>query len=665
MTANGSGTDTIDLADILRSVRQGWRIIASSIVVGLAVALLVLLFAPRRFDGAASAVVRTTPDAGTSLLSRVGDASGGAAALLGGAMTTPIETEIQILSSRAVAEKVLDSLLLQVHPREPSVPATALVRAARLPGGFKKLDVSFERAAAGTYRVRADGVDTAVAAGGDVRLPVGSLSLQKELPPSFRLRLYDREEAITRTMKNLNVTKLGGEVVRVAYRASDSITASSVPNAVVANYLVRRRTVDRGTNSHRVEFLTAQIDSTATQLAAAEQALRAFQESSGVVDAPLIGKLALEQAAGLRKDVGALEVETGALGQLLAQVGSGKMSARQLAAYPSFLKSPGINELLKQLSELETERTRLLERRLETDDEVVALTRSINNVEAQLVPLGRAYSNALEQQKRDVQGQLGTLTSALGSFPGASQESARRLRDVMRLSQLSIALQGQLAQARLSAINEGGDVRPLDVAVPPAKPSFPRPVMVSALGLGAGVVIGMLLALLSGSHGRYFEGPHAIERALGVPALRFDAQAPLLMSGRGVLSTVLLVPLEAGVPTAGVAERLVGTALARGETATVLDLTEPHAVSRNGSSVGSLLGRLEQEHAMVVVRLPSLSSDSTAAVLNSNRTVLFVVPAQRVNRVALMGAVETLRRLDIPCAGVVLSAASPAGVLAG
>ena len=657
MSVNGTSTDTIDLADIARSLRRGWRWILGGLLAGGLVALLVILFSPRRFNAGASAIIRSAPEPGAGLLSRLGDgaAGAGAASLLGAGASAPIETDIQILSSRAVVGAVVDSLLLQVEVRTPSVPAISILRAARLPGAFKHLDVSLRRTAAGRYHYEAGATSGDVAGGATISLPVGTLTLRDALPDATTLRLYDREDAVRRTAKNLAVSKAGGEVVRVAYRARDSLTAANVPNAVLVDYLARRKTDDRGANAHRVEFLLVQIDSTAVLQASAEERLRLFQEQSGLIDPQVIGKLELETMADLRKSFGALQVEEGALDQLLAQVASGHMTARQLAAFPTFLKSPGINDLLRQLSELDTERSKLLERRLETDDGVVALSRSIANIEGQLVPLARAYSGALRQQRADLTAQIGAVTSRLTTFPGSAQSAARNTREVLRLTQLSLALQSQLVQARLAAISEGGDVRALDRAVAPKEPAFPEPWLTSGLGLGVGLLIGLAAAIVSGSHGRYLDGPGAIERVLGVPAVRYLAGSPLLMTGREATRTLLLIPVEPRTSTEQVAMRLADTASARGETATVLDFSRQGAMAVAESSPSALIARAEQNLSFVVVRLPGLSSDSTAAVLSHIRPVLLVAPSDRVERKMLVAALETLRRLDVPCLGVVLA----------
>src|SRR6185503_570959 len=138
------------------------------------------------------------------------------------------------------------------------------------------------------------------------------------------------------------------------------LTAAAVPNLLIRRYLERRRTTDRGINQRRVEFLTGQLASVEADLTAAERALRQQQEASGVVDPVVVGKLELERAGDLRKESGTLDVERGALTQLIAQVNAGTLSSRQLAAFPTFLRSAGINELLAQLSTLETKRLQLL-----------------------------------------------------------------------------------------------------------------------------------------------------------------------------------------------------------------------------------------------------------------------------------------------------------------
>ncbi len=651
--------DTVDLALALRDITRRWRIVAAAIATGGLLSAGVLAVGPRRFQADASAIVRNLPEGGGSMLAKLADGGGGSAAsaLLGGGISSPLETDVQILQSRAVIGSVVDSLGLQVEVRRPrGLAALSVVRAVTMPGGFRHRDVEGERQSDGRYRLSEGGVSVFAAPGMSVRLPVGTLRLSPDAPATFRLRVYDREEAIARTAKAVAISKAGGEVLRVSFRATDSLTAARVPNAFLLTYLSRKRTSDRGVNAHRAEFLQQQIDSTADQLAQAENLLRSFQERSGVIDAPAIGKLALEQAADLRKGAATLEVEQGALDQLLAQVAAGAIAPRQLAAYPSLLRSAGVNELLAQLSQLETERAKLLERRLESDDAVVALDRSISQLEGQLVPLASSYATSLRRQRADVNRQLAGVVGGLGAFPAEAQSSFRLTREVLRLSAVLTALQTQLVQARVAVISEGGDVRALDIAQPPLEVSFPRPASTLAVGLGGGLIVGIILALLMGSHGRYLLGDDAIQRAFDIPVLRFSPGQPLVFSRQEARpSVVLVVALDEGARTMAVANGIFDTALARGMSATVVDFGNEGDAPRGPGHNADLVRRLEGEHDLVIVSTPRLASAATVAVLREDRPVLLVACAERVGRAELGGAVSMLNQLGITCAGVVIN----------
>ena len=672
-----SSADSIDLLEIGRTLRRGWRHVAAFTAVGLLGALAVIAFAPRRFDGSATVVLKSAADLGGAILSRVGMAGGSSPGAgmavpdLGGmgslvsASRSPMETEMQVLTSRAVAEEVIDSLRLSVRVREPAGrPAIALVRDVRLAPSFKRRRITFERTSdRGPYEARSGDWSSVATPGGVLRTPVGSLALRGDtaLPRRFTLELLDREDAAFWFSKRLVVSKAGGEVARVTFRADDSLTAARVPNTVLGVYLVRRKTVDRGVNQHRAEFLQVQSDSVAQELVRAERELRRYQERTGVIEPMLVGKLQLERAGEMRSVLSQLQIEEGAITHMLSQVGSGSLHPRQIAAYPEFLKSQGINEMLKQMSELETKRSELLERRTDQDPEVLALTQAIDNLEGRLQPMAVAYAASVGKRRVDVSRQLDTMYSALGVLPGAVESSNRLQRDVLRLGTIYAGLQGQLVSARLAAIGEGGDVRELDEALPPKKPGFPRPVLTMGLGAAAGLASGLVAALLVGLLGRWAADPREVERAAGVPALRFDPREPLVVSAPGQGRTLLLIPLDTAADTAAVAERLARTATARSTPVSVLDLTG-RALPVGGdvaseSSVADAIARLEAEFGLVVVRLPGLHEDVTSAALDGGRAVLFVAPAGPVDRTRLQGAVETLRRLSVPCAGVVMQEA--------
>ena len=544
--ARAAATDVIDFAEIAGALRRGRRLIAGATLLGLAAAAGVLAFAPKRFAGGATVLLRSANEGGCSLLSRLGVPAELAPASLGSAMKSPMETELQLLASNAVLGTVSDSLGLQVRVLEPAgVAPWRLLTPRSYPGAWKKVRLSFARAGGDGYTVTGRDVDGTIAPGRPLRTPYGTLTLAAgTLPPSFEIQLLDREDALERLGERVNVEKAGGEVARVGYAAPDSLSAMAVPNAVVATYLQRRRTTDRGTNQHRVEFLEAQVDSVGTQLVGAELALRRYQESSGVVDPELVGKIDLEAASAVREQLAANQVESSALEQLLRQVGEGTMGARELAAYPSFLRSAAINEMLGQLATLETELSALKERRTDVDPEVATMQRRVDDLEQQLQPMGAAYAQSLARQRAVLEGQAGKFEASLGALPAQAQSFTRLAREVRRLGQTALALQTQLLDARLAAIGEGGEVRQVDQALVPKKPAFPRPSFVLPAGLLGGLLLGGLAALAAGFLSPRLNAAGEAGRLLGIPAARLGEGSPLFFALIARYDHAVVVPLD-------------------------------------------------------------------------------------------------------------------------
>jgi uncharacterized protein involved in exopolysaccharide biosynthesis len=659
--------DTVDVADVVRTLRRQWRAVLSFVALGVVAALLVVLFAPRRFEGTATLLAKGANAGGTSIGGRItgiGDLLGGLGSMTG---ASALETELQVLKSRALASEVIDSLQLQFRVREPAGMAPAkLVQSAAINASFKPRTLTFEQAGAGTYRATWNDSVVTFVPSTPTRLDIGSITLETEsLPPRFVLTILDREDAISRFSRRLAVSKLGGEIAKITYRGDDSVSAAQAANAVVSFYLRRRKTIDRGVNERRVEYVNAQLDSTQAKLGETERSLRKHQEASGVVDPVAVSEVELESAALLRGQLTDLQVDEATMARLLEQARDGRITTRDLAAYPGFLRGTAIAPQISQLSELEARRIRLLEDRTEKDPDVVAIDKTMRSVEASILATARSYASAISQQRAEVQRRLDRIQEWIMSIPAAAERGGRLKRDVERLTAILTALQAQLVEARLATIGEGGEVRQVDVAVPARDPSFPKPFLTLGLGTAGGLFCGIIAALFLGWFGRWLRDPVEIERAVGVSAQRFEPHAPLLLTSAATARTLLVVPLDLRADVASVVERLAHTAEQRAVNAGVLDLSSQLAAAGNGKGNGGTLEalatihRMEQENGTVIVRLPPLSSDMTVAALRESRPVLFVAPPGPVDRMQLASAVETLRRLQVPCVGVMLSETRP------
>ncbi|MBM3854303.1 MAG: hypothetical protein FJ399_14275 [Verrucomicrobia bacterium] len=464
-----------DLGALIVELARGWKRAAAGIVAGIVVAGAVVLFVPARFDGRALVLVRTPEGAVGAIAGKLGVLAQFAPGGVGGALKDDLETELAILKSRAVLGVVVDSLKLQLRIKAPGhAPSLSLVDSVQVPGRFKPTAVSLTR--------------------GANALPQGKVWLKADAP-AVRAKLMDREDAVDWVAENFDARKQGGDVVRVSFRARDSLTAAAVPNLAIATYLARRKTVDRGLNQRRVEFLIAKSDSVDRDLKSAAANLRDAQDEAGIPALEPAARAVLEQVVVLETAIGQLRAEEGALDSLLAEASRAGADPRRLAAFPSLLKSPAVNDLVSQLSRLETQRAALEAQYASTAAPVVATIHARDSLVAQLLPMARTYAQSLTRQRRALESDLAQARQRIGAMPKAAQGMVVAEARLKRLAALDAGMGAQVLDARLAALTEGGDVRLIDAAVAPRKVAFPRPALTIALGALAGLLAGLASVL--------------------------------------------------------------------------------------------------------------------------------------------------------------------------
>jgi uncharacterized protein involved in exopolysaccharide biosynthesis len=692
--------DTIELRDALTALVRGWRWVVAGLLLGVLVALAVNTFMPPRYEARSLVLVRSGSDRSSISIPGL---SGGLGGLFPRPSQSALDTEIELITSRTGIEAVVDSLNLMAIVQKPRGTASIEIFAdLRLAPNIRGATYRFRREG-DAYRVRGPGFEGRVAAGETLGVTGGQIALRDgPLPEEFRVRLIDRDAAVRRVSRALSVGNPGGDVAELVFRAGDRRTAAAVPNVLLSNYMHRRATSDRGVNQRRYEFLLERVDSVQTQLALAEEERRRYQESIGAFDPTLFAEADLQRATMLRAELEALDMEAQALGQLVQANGSGGIPARELAAYPTFLRNQAINDLLSRLLEYEQERLELLERRTEVDPDVLAIAQRIDQLEMQLVSLSTAYLQGIRIQQDQLRRQLSGYEGLLASVPQTAQSAQRLYRDVERLTEMSILLHAQLLEARLDAISEGGDVRQIDPASAPLRPEFPKPWLNLLIGVLGGAFVGTLGAFGRGALATRVETSRDAELAAGVPAVLFRPGAPLLLAESGSYRGVLVAGVGR-VDGRAVAEHMAATASLQGREVALVDLvgsgpvpttngatgrkaaetsvrviesggptslvpapdvSEDYAVYRwpesetlRPGNLRKAIDVLEDRYGLVVTSLPGVDHAYTTALLSRKRPVILVAAAGSVRRAELEEATESLARAGVPTAGVVLKPA--------
>jgi tyrosine-protein kinase Etk/Wzc len=441
-----------------------------------------------------------------------------------------LETQVGVLRSRRVVDAVIDSLALMVRVAEPGLSRASLVDVlVDADGTDVEGTLRFTRANGGwTVAARdltpAPPLPTDLRAGDTLRvggvqiIPLTVLGAPEVA--EFTLSLVPRFVARNELMERYEVRRqsAGAQLITLSLDDPDPVLAAAILERVLAEFLDFTARTARGDAGTTAAELRRQIDAQQSRLTAAEEALRRYQEATGLVLPEEQGAAQVERYAKLRATLDALEVERDALARLLAivnaraastagaaatdAVGStGAEAFRQLATFPSLITNRAIQDLLLALTTLENDRSELRLVRTDNNADVRQLTARIEEIERQLQRLGTQYLESLDEQIAPTASAIAALDAELVAMPERELRFIRLYRERTILSEGYLFLQKQLRQTELQDALRLDQVRVVDApsVSHPDDPYFPRPLVNLVLGLVLAVSAGGAVAALQSS----------------------------------------------------------------------------------------------------------------------------------------------------------------------
>lgn len=599
---------------------------------------------PRTYRSSALIVIeqRASGDATLALLSQLGRAS-------------QIETEIELVKSRHVMERVVEQL--DLHASVEPIPATFMERAVEkarsfLPGGppvlhprnvFASFDAAVDARPAvyhvavspeGALAVRNAATGRPVVATGPAGAPAGDSAAARvvfggltlvppdwssrppAIAPPFRLRVAPFAGAVGATRGRVSASRKHREadLIEVGCEGSTPEGARELCQATVDSYMQLRMDLRRAEATATARFLREQVDLMGRRLVAAEDSLEAYGSRHRIVALGERAEEEVRQHTQLTAQRDQLQAERAALSGLIDQIQSGANGTRRyrdLASFPTFLQNPAVTQLLVTLVNLENERSELRLRRSETSSEVEALDRRILEIERQVLSIGLSYRRALDAQIASLDEALETAGRRLAEIPEQQVQSARLERQAGLLDDLYALLGTRLREAEVAEAVNLPNVRVVDQASLPLGPSHPRPKLNLALGGVLGLAFGLMLALYREVTDDSIRERRDVERQFGLPVL---AMIPRL-AGPG---SILPVPAL---------QRPRDTAALRGETFRVRSRTPSARAHERRPSKRRLL----EDHRMALESFRALALDLRFATrhLNGGAPAVAVTSAVR------------------------------------
>jgi capsular exopolysaccharide synthesis family protein len=216
--------------------------------------------------------------------------------------------------------------------------------------------------------------------------------------------------------------------------------------------------------------------------------------------------------------------------RILASIRAGTFTSIEFSSVPSAATSPALQQALADLAQKEAQ---LRTARLAYTDEhgtVKGLLRDIQQIRAEQLPQATQELIAeLRKREGTIEGQIAVAAREIRGIPARAIEEQRLQREVQLAQETYQALVGSYQQTRLQAMTSQRTIAVLDTAVPPGKASNDISLFLLLGGIGGGLALGLLGALVLDRTDKRFRYPEQATAELGLPIV---GAVPRIVRGR-------------------------------------------------------------------------------------------------------------------------------------
>lgn len=443
--------------------------------------------------------------------------------LLPGLINQKLPTEqIQVIGSRAVAQRVIDNLGLKADPEfNPDLQPEPLLTQWRQ----KLQNMISSRLDFARLSTPAIGDDLEMLSASDVdRAGAGS----EEATDDLAARLFN-EFILDGFLERLTVdTVPNSTVIEISFDSDRPAMAARLADAVADSYLQQRLEAKFEEIQRTTGWLDQRIAELREQVSVAEDAVEAYRSQTGLLETDG-GTVAAQQVSELNSQLilartarAEREARRDQVRRLLNLGGDGLASATEV------LGSPLITSLVEQevtlrrkvadLSQVYGARHPLL---LSAQAELEDLQSKIKSETARIaesmqaeVNVARERERLLEEGLRQLEVRVADSNQASVTLRALEREAsaARNLLETFMQQSQELKSQDDLGAYR-------ADATIISYSAIPRKPSYPRKTLAVAAAIVVGGVIGVALALLLERFDAVFRSASQMEEELGIPVL--------------------------------------------------------------------------------------------------------------------------------------------------
>ncbi len=477
-----------------------------------------------------------------------------------------VETEIEIVKSRTVLEKVTQELLLSITVQQFTSPSGEFFKSdgtyplyqAQLnrdktirPRYPEFLELRVNPADVGNdYRVLVVGknqlsliIDRLITGQQSIdpsrefvlSLPAGTLVMRwpdPEIGSEIRFSIRSFEKILEKLHHAITIKRLGKtNLFQISVKAGSSLESQLIARTVVEKFREVRLEQKQQTIRYSFNFVDQQLQDTEIRLKQAEDTLSKFKSAHQITSIDknseeIINFLSRLEGEKIDVELKLSEYENRLIQMKREHRNKEYFDQTYLTPVPSNESYSPFSALLRELSDLELRQLELLQRRKESHPDVVTLNDQIKQVKQKLSSYNQntitAYEiimKALTEKRKNLNQLIENYSTRIARLPATETRLAELIRARDALGKKFTLLLDKREEMRMAELSKLQDIVVIDTAQQPLKPVFPRKTLNLALALLGGIILGVMSILLK----EYFS-----EKVSDVEEIESDFQIPLL-----------------------------------------------------------------------------------------------------------------------------------------
>jgi succinoglycan biosynthesis transport protein ExoP len=453
-------------------------------------------------------------------------------------MTDALESQIQVLQSRAVAAAAVDLKGLRLIPSagQPFVDEIADVKVAT------DASASTARLAFGpsTYVLSTNKAQSTAPYGQPVSAEGVTVTVVKRPAiASAKFDVVSEDAAAAHALGGFSANvREKTDVIDLSYTGSEPREVRRVVNAMAEGFQAQNASSAQQQSRRRRVFIEGQLKQTDSLLSKAVAAYAAYRSGRQVFSSS--GKANAQEAGLVTIDMrrAELDAERNTYQMLLAQAEksqqSGSAGIRALISSPGIASNPVVLQLADQLTSLEKQRDTLIAAgAAPSNPDVVSITALIPSTTAKILDAVRSQIESIQARIASLDRLRAAGATQVAAAPAGEGEEDQLKQNVANIQEMAGQLQQELQKAKIAEAVEAGQVELVDLPTSPGYQIATGNQRKVLLGILVGLILGIGAAIVLDTLNDSIRRRSDIEKLLKVPSL---AVIPRIQSTVGNLN---------------------------------------------------------------------------------------------------------------------------------